>query len=89
MAFNKEPFPKAVGPFTDAEALELLIAYRADPGALRCPCCQTETVQVLAFIEPAIDANGWATMTDPEGEYAVAVQCVSCNRAIGLLAGLN
>lgn len=87
--FNGAPLPKPEGPFSDADALDLLMAYRKCPGGLSCPACKTETVEVLSFIEPAIDPSGFATVTWPEGEYACAVFCHSCKRAIGLLIGFE
>jgi hypothetical protein len=79
--------PQPSGPFGDAEALELLMAYRKDPSNVPCPTCGPETIEVLAFIEPEIDPNGFASMTEPEGEYAAALYCHHCQRAIGILAG--
>jgi hypothetical protein len=79
--------PQPRGPFTDAEALELLLAYRRDPSSVPCPTCGPDSIEVLAFIEPDIDAEGLASITDPEGEYAAALYCHTCNRAIGVLAG--
>lgn len=87
--FNGEPLPQPEGHFSDAEALEMLFQYRKCPGNLTCPLCGPETVEVLSFIEPAIDPSGFATVTWPEGEYAAAVFCHGCKRAVGLLAGLN
>lgn len=82
---NALPQPK--GPFSDAEALELLLAYRKDPSNLPCPLCGPGTIEILAFIEPQIDPEGFASVTNPEGEYAAALYCHSCLRAIGILAG--
>jgi hypothetical protein len=82
-----ETLPQPKGPFTDAEALELLMAYRKDPSDVPCPLCGPETVEVLAFIEPQIDPNGFASVTEPEGEYAAALYCHKCFRAVGILAG--
>ena len=79
--------PQPKGPFTDAEALELLMAYRKDPSNVPCPRCGPDTIEVLAFNEPEIDSNGFAWVTDPEGEYAAALYCHTCKRAIGILAG--
>jgi hypothetical protein len=79
--------PQPKGPFTDAEALELLMAYRKDPSNVPCPRCGPEQIEVLAFIEPEIDPNGFASVTDPEGEYAAALYCHTCCRAVGILAG--
>lgn len=79
--------PQPIGPFTETEALELLMAYRRDPSNVPCPTCGPTTIEVLAFIEPEIDPNGFAAMTDPEGEYAAALYCHTCERAIGILAG--
>ena len=79
--------PQPKGPFSDAEALELLMAYRKDPSDVPCPRCGPDTIEVLAFIEPEIDPNGFASVTDPEGEYAAALYCHHCKRAIGILAG--
>lgn len=79
--------PQPKGPFTDGEALELLMAYRKDPSSVPCPTCGPENIEVLAFIEPEIDPNGFASMTEPEGEYAAALYCHECERAIGILAG--
>jgi hypothetical protein len=79
--------PQPKGPFTDAEALELLMAYRKDPSSVPCPRCGPDTIEVLAFIEPEIDPNGYASVTDPEGDYAAALYCHDCQRAIGILAG--
>lgn len=82
-------------PFCDADALQLLQQYRRDPSALWCPQCQSapalaaerSTVQVIAFIEPEIDPDGFASVTEPVGNYAAAVYCHGCKRAIGILAG--
>ncbi len=79
--------PQPQGPFSDAEALELLLAYRRDPSNVPCPLCGPDTVEVLAFIEPEIDPNGFAAVTYPEGEYAAALYCHTCHRAIGIMAG--
>lgn len=82
-----EALPQPKGPFSDAEALELLMAYRKDPSNVPCPLCGPDQVEVLAFIEPEIDPNGFASVTEPEGEYAAALYCHSCSRAVGILAG--
>lgn len=82
-----DPLPQPKGPFSDAEALELLMAYRKDPSSVPCPLCGPEQIEVLAFIQPEIDASGYASVTDPEGEYAAALYCHSCGRAVGILAG--
>jgi hypothetical protein len=82
-----EALPQPKGPFTDAEALELLMAYRKDPSNVPCPMCGPDTIEVLAFIEPEIDPNGFASVTNPEGEYAAALYCHKCFRAVGILAG--
>lgn len=79
--------PKPAGPFSDTEALELLMAYRKDPSDVPCPTCGPGSIEVLAFIEPEIDSNGFASMTEPEGNYAAALYCHECERAIGILAG--
>jgi hypothetical protein len=79
--------PQPKGPFSDSEALELLMAYRKDPSSVPCPTCGPDSIEVLAFIEPEIDPNGFASVTDPEGEYAAALYCHECQRAIGILAG--
>ena len=36
-----ETLPQPKGPFTDAEALELLMAYRKDPSNVPCPMSTT------------------------------------------------
>lgn len=82
-----EALPQPKGPFSDAEALELLMAYRKDPANVPCPLCGPEQIEILAFIEPEIDPNGFASVTEPEGEYAAALYCHSCCRAVGILAG--
>jgi hypothetical protein len=82
-----EALPQPKGPFTDAEALELLMAYRKDPSNVPCPLCGPDNIEVLAFIEPEIDPNGFASVTHPEGEYAAALYCHKCYRAVGILAG--
>lgn len=79
--------PQPKGPFSDAEALELMIAYRKDPSNVPCPQCGPEMIEVLAFIEPEIDPSGFASVTVPEGDYAAALYCHCCERAIGILAG--
>jgi hypothetical protein len=86
---DSDAIPQPKGPFTDAEALELLLAYRRDPSAVPCPLCGPDTIEVLAFIEPTIDPNGFASVTLPEGEYAAALYCHACQRAIGILAGVD
>jgi|GEM_PF-1034871 hypothetical protein len=82
-----DTLPQPKGPFTDAEALELLMSYRKDPSDVPCPLCGPNTIEVLAFIEPQIDPNGFASVTHPEGEYAAALYCHKCFRAVGILAG--
>lgn len=79
--------PQPKGSFTDSEALELLMAYRKDPSSVPCPVCGPDVIEVLAFIEPEIDPNGFASVTAPEGDYAAALYCHRCERAIGILAG--
>jgi hypothetical protein len=79
--------PQPKGPFSDAEALELLMGYRKDPSDVPCPRCGPDSIEVLAFIEPEIDPNGFASVTEPEGEYAAALYCHHCQRAIGIRAG--
>ncbi|MDR0787178.1 MAG: hypothetical protein LBG44_04870 [Gemmatimonadota bacterium] len=79
--------PQPTGPFSDTEALQLLMAYRKDPSDVPCPTCGPEMIEVLAFIEPEIDPDGFASVTDPEGDYAAALYCHHCERAIGILAG--
>ena len=79
--------PQPSGPFSDSEALELLMSYRKDPSSVPCPVCGPNLIEVLAFIEPEIDPNGFASMTEPEGDYAAALYCHECERAIGILAG--
>lgn len=79
--------PQPSGPFSPGEALELLMAYRKDPSDLPCPTCGPEKIEVLAFIEPEIDPNGFASMTEPQGDYAAALYCHDCERAIGIMAG--
>jgi hypothetical protein len=79
--------PQPSGPFSDSEALELLLAYRKDPSNVPCPTCGPEKIEVLAFIEPEIDPNGFASMTEPRGDYAAALYCHECEKAIGILAG--
>lgn len=85
--------PKPAGPFTDGEALEMLMAYRKCPGDVPCPLCTRthgpDTIEVLSFIDPEIDPNGYATVVWPEGSYAAALFCHKCQRAIGILANLE
>jgi hypothetical protein len=91
VALSREPLPlpKPEGPFNDAQAFVLIAQYRQNPAGLSCPACRTETMEVLAFIEPEIDGDGYATQRAPVGTYASAVYCHGCKRAVGLLAGLN
>ena len=84
-----DALPQPKGPFTDAEALELLMAYRKYPSNVPCPMCGPGNSEVLAFIEPQIDPNGFASGTDPEGEYAADLYCHKCFRAVGILAGVG
>lgn len=78
--------PEPTGAFSDSEAFELLISYRADPSSVPCPTCGQGTIEVVAFIEPEVDKDGFASMTTPEGDYAAALHCHTCHRAIGILA---
>lgn len=81
--------PKPRGCFTDSEALDLMMQYRANPAALRCPGCQTPTVEVIAFVHPEV-MGGHATVVQPEGEYAAILMCMgACRRSIGILANLE
>jgi hypothetical protein len=84
---DKSELPRPSGGYSDAEALEILINYRSDPSDLRCPTCGPEVIEVLAFIEPEIDSDGYATVMEPEGDYAAALYCHACKRGIGLRAG--
>lgn len=81
--------PEPVGPFSEPEALDLLWAYRRDPSSVPCPTCGPNAMEVLAFIEPEIDMDGVATVTEPEGEYAAALYCRLCRRAVGILVGVK
>lgn len=81
--------PQPRGPFGDAEALELLLAYRKDPSDVPCPRCGPDNIEVLAFIEPEIDKNGFAEISEPEGVYAAALYCHTCHHAIGILVGMG
>lgn len=81
--------PEPTGPFNDCEALLLLLAYQKDPSDVPCPQCGPDTVQVLAFVEPEIPPDGFASVTEPEGEYAAALYCRACTRAIGILPNLR
>lgn len=78
-------------PFTNEEAAELYVQYQKDPGNLHCPggCVRVDgkngsTVEVLAFIDPEVDSDGLASLVQPEGEYAAAIYCHGCQRAIGI-----
>lgn len=84
-----EALPQPKGPFSDAESLELLLAYRKDPSNVPCPRCGPDNIEVLAFIEPEIDPNGFASVTEPLGEYAAALYCHSCERAVGILTSAS
>jgi len=86
--FGAPRLPEPVGRFTDAEALELLLAYRRDPSDVPCPRCGPGTIEVLGFVEPVADEDGYAALTAPEGEYAAALYCHGCRRAIGIVANL-
>ncbi len=78
--------PEIKGQFDKYDALDLIIDYRKDPSNLSCPSCQLEgTMQVLAFIEPEIDPQGCATITEPEGRYAAAIYCHVCKKSIGII----
>jgi len=81
--------PQPKGPFSDSEALTLLLAYRKDPSNVPCPRCGLEHVEVLGFIEPDVDPGGFARATEPEGEYAVALYCHQCERAVGILPAVG
>lgn len=78
--------PEPAGSFSDAEAFELLISYRNDPSSVPCPTCGQGSIEVVAFIEPQVDEEGFASITTPEGDYAAALHCHTCHRAIGILA---
>ena len=79
--------PGSASEFDMEEGLALALSYLEDPSDVPCPRCGPEHIEVLAFIEPEIDPNGFASVTDPEGEYAAALYCHNCQRAIGILAG--
>lgn len=83
-----EGLPTPTGPFSDADALVLLYAYRKDPSNVPCPSCGPDTVKVLAFIHPDISPGGYATAVQPEGEYVAALYCRKCGRAVGIRAGI-
>lgn len=85
----RDGMPKPVGAFAEWEAMAFLCQYRKNPAGLACPTCNAATVEVLAFIDPKIDPSGYATITEPVGEYAVALFCNRCHRAIGILASLE
>jgi hypothetical protein len=76
---------KSKGPFSDREALDLLMSYRSNPAMVPCPLCGPNCMEVLAFIKPRIDPSGRASVTEPEGEYAAALYCHKCQRAIGII----
>lgn len=84
--------PRPRASFQDDEALVLLEQYKADPSDLRCPKCDlgefsdcASSVEVLAFIETVLPRDGYAIVKPPVDEYAVALYCHSCDRAIGVM----
>lgn len=81
--------PQPEGPFSNEEALDLLLSYTKDPSDVPCPTCGPGTIEILAFIEPEIDPNGYANVTDPVGDYAAALYCHICKKAIGILPPLR
>lgn len=78
-------FPDVKGAFTDKEAFQLRASCKKDPSNISCPKCGPDQIEVLAFIEPAIDDQGFATLTEPEDEYAMVLYCHTCERAIGII----
>lgn len=80
--------PQTAGAFSDAQARQLLRAYRRNPADLACPACGQESVEVVAFIHPVV-IGGMATVVPPVGAYAAAVWCCRCKRGIGLDVGEN
>lgn len=77
--------PKPKGPFSDTDALYLMMAYRRNPADVPCPKCGPGEIEVLAFIEPSLDKDNYAQIRDPNGEYAAALYCHKCKRSIGIL----
>lgn len=72
------------GSYTTPEAHRLLMSYQRDPSNVSCPYCGEGTIEILAFIDPYTNGDGYAEVKDPEGEYAAAIYCHRCRRGIGL-----
>lgn len=72
------------GPFTDVEALVLQMSYETDPSAVECPTCGPDQIEVVAYIEPQLLGDGWATVTPPVGVYAPVIYCRGCRKMIGI-----
>lgn len=88
-SFIEQDTPLAAGGFfSPGECFLLHAQYSHDPSNVNCPACNTG-IRVLAFIRPEIDAMGFAEETTPEGEYAVAIYCRACDRAVGLIPSIN
>lgn len=84
-----ESRPQPVSAFPDQDARSLLNAYEADPSDVPCPSCGPDQIEVLAFIHPLIDAEGYATTKTPEGVYAAALYCHGCTRAVGVIPAIR
>ena len=72
-------------PFAGAEMVHLAEEYRRNPAELSCPHCGPGTMEVLGFVEPEPDRNGFAVPAEPRGAYVALLRCLACRRGGSLL----
>jgi len=76
--------PQPQGPFSDAEALELLMAYRKDPSDVPCPKCGPDHIEVVCYLDARNMEKGRVVPTSPDDDYTVVLYCHACGRAAAL-----
>lgn len=76
--------PIPAGTFSETERWQVWLQYSKNPADLSCPRCGPDTMEVLAFIEPAIE-DGLATVVQPVGLYAAAIYCHGCQHGVGVI----
>lgn len=72
-------------PFVGGDLAQLRTEYRRNPAELTCPHCSPGSMEVLGFVEPEPDRDGFAVPAEPRGVYVVLLRCLACRRGGSLV----
>jgi hypothetical protein len=67
-------------PFAEVELGRLRAQYARNPAELSCPHCPPGSMEIVDFVEPEPDRDGFAIPAEPRGVYVVLLRCLACRR---------